>query len=213
VLVSVSFILFYKNVIYKCYQDFPKWKINCAGKKVETQIKRESICATRFSFLIILLGAGTATLYVVPSETDYETFFIMTWFKEHVPEWADVLSMMHRLSFLFVSFLMQTPCIQLYYMQKHIKFQANILIQFVENVNNGYDNLDLGRLVFDGSYNEEIKKRLLLCIKRHIDLIIFGNKFIKSAWPFIFLFSVSGGLLGISLLMFFIVVRICCFFC
>jgi hypothetical protein len=205
-MVTIAFIRSSRSML-QFLQNLPKWKLDVVGKE---EIEKEATYITVYCCLTILVGLCTAVLYVVPSEGDYETFFIMTWFEEHVLEWADVLSLLHRLSFPFASFLMQAPCLQMCYMLKHSQFQVKILMQYIDNLDSGYEDSDMEQLIFDENYQNEMERRLTFCIKRHIEIFVTCRKIVKAGSLFVFLFTTSGGLLGISILMYIVLVRISC---
>jgi hypothetical protein len=208
-MVTIAFIRSSRKML-QFLQNLHKWKLDLAGKQVKEEIEKEATCVTVYCCLTILVGLCTAVLYVVPSQGDYETFFIMTWFEEHVLEWADVLSLLHRLSFPFASFLMQAPCIQMCYMLKHSQFQVKILMQYIDNLDSGYEDSDMEQLIFNENYQNEMKRRLIFCIKRHIEIFVACRKIVKAGSLFVFLFTTSGGLLGISILMYIVLVRMSC---
>jgi hypothetical protein len=209
-MVSISFILFYKNILYKYFQKVPKWKLDAVSKQDKSKIAKEALYVTLFCCLAIIVGVSTGVLYLIPSEEDHEIFFIMTWFEENLLEWADILSLFHRLSFPFASFLMQTPCIQLCYTLSHLQYQMKIFIRLVENLNTGYEDTDLDQLIFNEDHHKEIKRRLIFCIKRHTEIIVTGQNILRAGKLFVFLFSISGGVLGISMLMLIFFVRMSC---
>nr|XP_015837953.1 PREDICTED: uncharacterized protein LOC107398430 [Tribolium castaneum] len=100
---------------------------------------------------------------------------------------------------------MQVPCIQICYMIKHTQYLVGILKSILENVHQGFDNLD--ELVYDDKFHKEIKRRLVFSTKRHINLVLLGRKIVRDTGLFVFFFSISGAMLGISLMMLFYVVE------
>ncbi|XP_044253104.1 uncharacterized protein LOC123004052 [Tribolium madens] len=200
VLVCLSFILYYINVMYKSFQKIPLWKFNTAGTAYEKRVKRDALYTKIYVVFIVITGFCAAVLYVIPTEEDHEIFFIMTWFEDNMLEWADILSLGHRLTFLFVSFLMQAPCLQICYLLKHGQYQVGIIKVLVENIHFEFENLD--EIDFNEKFHDEIRKRLVFCVKRHISLFVTCNAIAKQAGIFVFLFAVTGAMLGVSLMLF-----------
>nr|XP_015837761.1 PREDICTED: uncharacterized protein LOC107398396 [Tribolium castaneum] len=158
-----------------------------------------------FCLFSVLAGLCTAVLYVIPSEEDHEIFFIVSWFEDNVLEWADILSLCLRLSFLFVSYLMQAPCFQMCYLLRHIQYQMGILKFYMRNIHHGFENLD--KLIFDDSFHKEIKRRLEFCIKRHVTIVLIGTTMVREGRIFILLFAISGAMISVSLMMFLFLVE------
>ncbi|XP_044253103.1 uncharacterized protein LOC123004051 [Tribolium madens] len=205
VLVCLSFILYYRNVTYKSFQKIPLWKFNTAGTTYEKRVKRDALYTKIYVVFIVVTGFCAAVLYVIPTEEDHEIFFIMTWFEDNMLEWADILSLGHRLTFLFVSFLMQAPCLQICYLLKHTEYQLGIIKNLLEHIHYGFENLD--EIDFNNKFHDEIKRRLIFCLKRHILFISIGKTIIRDGSIFVFLFAVTGAMLGVSLMLFFFLIE------
>nr|XP_008199790.2 PREDICTED: uncharacterized protein LOC103314750 [Tribolium castaneum] len=203
--ICLCFILHYIHVTDKLFENVPRWSYTTIGKKYDNEVKRNALYTNILVACIAIAGFGSGVLYAMPTEKDNEIFFIMTWFEDNLLEWADILSLCHRMSFIFVSVIMQAPCIQICYTIKHSQYQLGILKSILENIHQGFDNLD--ELVYDDNFHKEIKKRLVFCIKRHINLILVGRKMVRDTGIFVPFLSISGGMLGISLMMFFYVIE------
>nr|XP_015837951.1 PREDICTED: uncharacterized protein LOC103314752 isoform X2 [Tribolium castaneum] len=205
VLVCLLFILHYINVTDKNFQNIPRWSYTTIGRTYDNEVKKNALYTYILVACIVMAGFGSSVLYAIPTEKDNEIFFIMTWFEDNLLEWADILSLCHRMSFLFVSVIMQAPCLQICYMIKHTQYQVGILKSILENIHQGFDNLD--ELVYDDNFHKEIKKRLVFCIKRHINITLVGRKMVRDTGIFVLFLSISGAMLGVSLMMFFYVIE------
>ncbi|XP_044264019.1 uncharacterized protein LOC123010898 [Tribolium madens] len=203
VLVCVIFIWHHINVTHKLFAKIPRWSYNTIGKIYNSKVKRNALYTNMFVAFITLAGFGCAVLYAIPTDKDEEIFFILSWFEENMLEWADIFSLGHRLSFLFVSVIMQAPSIQICYIVKQTQYQLGIVKIILENIHQGFDNLDT--LILDDNFQKEMKKRLVFCVERHINLVIIGKNLVKEAGVFVFLLAVTGAMWGVSLMMFFYV--------
>nr|XP_015837952.1 PREDICTED: uncharacterized protein LOC103314767 [Tribolium castaneum] len=202
VLVCLSFILYFITTMYNSFQKYPLWKVDTVGTAYKKIVERDALYTKIYIVVIIVIGFCTGILYVIPTDEDHEMFFIMTWFEDNLLEWADILSLCHRCSFLFVSLLMQAPCFQICYLLKHAEYQLGIIQKLLENIHYGFEDLD-EMTCGDTKVQGEIRTRLLFCVKRHVSFIVIIKKHIREAGVFVFLFSVTGGMVAVSMLLFF----------
>lgn len=192
--------------MYKDFLKFERWDCASLGKKYHEEVKKDANFVVSYLGFLTLLGFCCAVLYVIPSEDDKKIFFIMTWFEEHLSEWAETFSLFHRLTFLFVPFIMLAPCFQIAYLVKESQYQIIIYKNLLQSIHNGYENLE--KLVDDINFQKEINRRLLFCIKRHIALVMLVRTLVTKGSIFVMLLSVTGGIIPISILMFVFLVRL-----
>lgn len=206
-MVSLAFILYFVYIINEAFEKVVIWKYESVGKKYDQKVKRSAFYTLTIIGFVVIVGFCSAVLHVIPSEDDHEIFFIMTWFEDNMLEWADFLSCFHRFSFLFVSFLMQAPSFQLTYLLKHVQYQIGILQILLKNIHQGYENLD--ELIFDEKFHKEIKNRLIMCCKRQALFLNKTNNIVRQGGGlFVFLFALTGAMLGVGVLLFYYLVRI-----
>jgi hypothetical protein len=147
------------------------WKINCAGPRIESRIKMESLYLNGLILLITISMYISVVTHFLPLEGDEDIFYPFPMFKEYFPQRENVLSWLYRATFFPLPLVLALPCYIVIHSTSQLRFQFYMLLYFLENINTGYKTSDPDTLIDDRDYQKEIKKRLLFCVKRHMLLL------------------------------------------
>lgn len=130
---------------------------------------------------------------------------MVAWLEDNIPEYANMLGYGHRFTYIFAAYLMIAPSLQAAYFIENVKFQLYLLQNLLENLNMNYEDFSANQLVFNDDYQNEIKNRLIFCLKRHQTFVNVLWKWMMSN-IYIYFFAVAGTLLGTSIVLFFLLV-------
>ncbi|CAH1367365.1 unnamed protein product [Tenebrio molitor] len=179
------------------------WKINCSGSKIEKWIKIEGFYLNSLVIFVAIVSYVSAITYSIPLDEDENIFYPLAIFKEFFPRWQNILSWVYRATFILMPLILSTPCYALIYTTSHLRFQFYMLLHFLKRINSGYETSDVNQLIDNRQFQKEVKKRLKFCLKRHAHLFAIFCNMNRELNTLIFLFSVMGGVLGISCMLFF----------
>jgi hypothetical protein len=166
-LVAISSNLKFSVVLATRLDKFQIWEVSCCGLVVENRIKREVFWLNCVLVVNTIIAMYSVITHMIPLEDDKELFFPLAIFEEFFPRWEKWLSALYRAGFLLMPAAMQTTCYVITYIGSQMRFQFYILIHFLENINSDYNTTNPERLILDPQCQEEIKKRIIFCIKRH----------------------------------------------
>ena len=144
-----------------------KWDIKSTGFLVEQSIRKMALFENVFVVVNLVVGISTIIAYAVPAKNDKEFFLVLVMFEKFFPEFEAPLSFLYRVS-SFVLLPVLAPIHMVMYFSGHSRAQFHMLVKCLENLNYGYDKLDLLDSLYDKEYQEEITRRLTFCIERHI---------------------------------------------
>ncbi|RZC35503.1 uncharacterized protein BDFB_011854, partial [Asbolus verrucosus] len=180
------------------------WKIDSANEKVQNRIKTESFYINLFIIVNTIVTIYSAILHIIPDEDDSDIFYHFAIFEDYLPStWANLFSWGYRMTYVPTSVIMVQPCYMVIYVTSHFRFQMYMFLHYLDNINSGHEKLDNEKLFYDKDYQNEIRKRLKFCIKRHRQFYEAMNRTLDVLSKFIVLFAINGAVLGISILSFY----------
>ncbi|XP_044270130.1 uncharacterized protein LOC123014895 [Tribolium madens] len=97
---------------------------------------------------------------------------------------------------------MIAPFQMIIYVTSRLRFQIFLFSDILENISEGYDISKPNGLIENSTYQKQIKRRLKICIKRHIDFLSAGNKMLKTTQIYILVMSAAGAILGVCIIFF-----------
>ncbi|RZB40427.1 hypothetical protein BDFB_006815, partial [Asbolus verrucosus] len=156
------------NVVDNIFKKIPVWKVDCADDETKEKIKKEAKFLNGFIIFFVILASIIAILHMIPDPDDKNILYPFALFAE-IPEWENTLGWCFRSTFPFLGLLMLTPYCQVIYCCSHIKFQMYLFIYYVKNIDKCFEEIDGDKLFYTEDYQKEIEKRLLFCIKHHIE--------------------------------------------
>lgn len=200
--VCISFNLYLITVIYKRVDRNLCWQSTYVNQEtINYDISKKSFGTNTYFFAIFLLSC-TSVLYTFVSAYDDKIDFDIMWIHRYVPSMLqNFLFVPFKIFRLFAGYIVQVPICQMAYLMQHNRYRIIFLLHHIKNINTNYESFQLEKLLFDSSYQKVVKERLIFCINHHIDILTYMKESSKQASVFIFLFSVSGILLFISLLL------------
>ena len=151
-------------------QDNQRWKINTAGPLVEKLIHKEFFYENVFVIVNIIFATYSGISHVIPDESDKDFFLILTVFERFFPRFERLLTVMFRMSCVMVPIIIMVPFYMSIYYAGHTRQQFYMFLKCVQNLNYGYDKMDLLKSVHNKEYQDEITRRLKFCIDRHVHI-------------------------------------------
>ncbi|XP_044270131.1 uncharacterized protein LOC123014896 [Tribolium madens] len=97
---------------------------------------------------------------------------------------------------------MISPCEMTIYFTSRMRYQTTLVLDILENINEGFDISDPDTLIENSKYQEGIKQRLKICIKRHTEIQTTGKTLVNGSQAYTFLMSIAGVIIGVSIIFF-----------
>ncbi|KAJ3644141.1 hypothetical protein Zmor_026813 [Zophobas morio] len=205
-LVCISFILYYNIILYDLRRVSPKWQFSVAKSIMKKTFCDECFYLTLFTLILLSLTVGGSIIFIIPTEQEHEIFFLYDWMGNHFVEGKSAVIILIKFSLIFLALILQIPYCQIAYSFQQQNFRFYSLIDHLESVNADFEDVSPSDLLFNQIYHQSIQERLEYCIKRHIELLNLFRESLKQSEVIIFLFSVAGALLLISVLLFILLV-------
>ncbi|KYB25157.1 hypothetical protein TcasGA2_TC031336 [Tribolium castaneum] len=177
------------------------WQLKC--KSIQQQIENEAFYTNICFVLCLMFSQISGILFITPLENDEEFFYFLGLYEHLSPKWKSFCHWNFRIDTLFIGIISLAPCYALIYLMTQSRFQYLLLLHDLKNLNWGYEHSSAYQLIRDLEYQEEIKRRLKFCIKRHAYVNKISSSARRQMQGFARVFTISGVILFISIIMFF----------
>lgn len=157
---------------------FEWWPNDAADPEIKNRIKREAFYINTFFVVNAIVGLASGVLHAIPLEDDKELFYALVIFEEFAPKWKFWLEWLYRMSFLVVPLVMTYTSHIGIYMCARFWFQFYTYNEYLKKINFLSDAQQTPDLIENQNYQNEIKKRLVFCIKRNIHM--YTQVFLKN---------------------------------
>ncbi|KAJ3655442.1 hypothetical protein Zmor_014574 [Zophobas morio] len=151
-------------------EELTPWDIDAAGPQTSKSIQRQ-LRTVEIIVMVALLGtvfAGFA--FVVPSELDYQTFFVVKLISDHFPNKKDFLTYIYKLLLLVTAYTTAMPCIVFVYCSQYLRFQAIMLNKRIICLTEQLRNTDSEILLRDEDFQAEFHRRIVVFVERHLEI-------------------------------------------
>lgn len=112
-----------KKCVREIIEEHDIWDINSATAKIKHKIKMEAFYVNSFVVVNTILAIISGIFHAIPLKDDEDLFYPLAIFEEYTPKWKDFFSLLFRVCFVPISFVMLTPCHVFIYMTSHFRFQ------------------------------------------------------------------------------------------
>ena len=155
-------------VVSSASEEMESWKIDCQDRLVVKQNREELIFTAQFMTIIVLLTILGAISFLFDSPDDPEVIYILAIIEKYFPGWKNGLTKICECPiFIFVSCTTAiSPGHFIFYTLLQFTMQKNVLLYHFKHINSGYEKMN----TLDSSAQEAIKKKLLICLKLHINI-------------------------------------------
>ncbi|XP_063914393.1 uncharacterized protein LOC135130874 [Zophobas morio] len=164
--------------------NFPLWNIDTAGEQIKNKIKNETKMIKTFVIVVLLTGLLWDNLVIYSSlgVVLSRNFLLHT---------CDYIFSVLRLTSHVAFFTIMAHPFQVLYVSQHLKFQMYLFNKYIEDVcfMDGKENEE--DLVDDQEYQEEIKLRLRLVVRRHCEFKRLRIQCLQTMGNLIIPFSVA----------------------
>lgn len=160
---------------------------------------QETVWLIRRHIIACIGGCFFGFLFIVPSSQDYDFIILINIYQRHFPKSADVVCLAYRATFTIGAILTILPCYQMAYIEIRTKFQKRIELEVLESIDCDLKNLSDRKAFIDSCYQNNVYKKLRICLQRHVLQLELGAEINKHSSIFIFLFAVAGTLHIVSI--------------
>ena len=149
-------------------EEIESWKIDCQDRLVVKQNREELIFTAKSMTIIALLAIFGAGSFLFDSPDDPKVIYILAIIEKYFPGWKNGLTKICECPILiFVSYVTAIcPGHFIFYTLLQFTMQKNVLLHHFEHINSGYEKTN----TLDSAAQEAIKKKLLVCLKLHINI-------------------------------------------
>ncbi|KAJ3656688.1 hypothetical protein Zmor_015741 [Zophobas morio] len=194
-MLAIGLILYDNQKVSHLKDELYLWAINSAGEKIASKIRKEANYLSLYCIMTCLTAVGASVLFVMDLPHDLEWFFVLRFLQDYLPEQFTVLALLYKTTFFFTGYSMIVHALQVIYYTQHLRYQIMMLNEYIMDLS---DDGDDEELFHDKHYQSKVEKKLKFCIKRwDAYLAAYKNK-VSEISNMIIGFSLSGWLLGIS---------------
>ncbi|KAJ3664346.1 hypothetical protein Zmor_008524 [Zophobas morio] len=172
--------------------------------KTKRTIKLESFFLNSFVFLNTIVALFSAALYSVPVDGDDDVFFVFRICEDFFPRWKNFLSWFYRILFFPTAVILPSSLYLTLYCVTRLRFQFYLLLDLLRVVEESdNEGVDKEVLLYGRQHQEEITRKLKVCIKLHNEIYAITFAIRKKIDTFIFIFSIGSAIFGISVMVFY----------
>ncbi|RZC37171.1 hypothetical protein BDFB_011272, partial [Asbolus verrucosus] len=153
-----------KNFVKFMRNEFVSWKICKADRRTFDRIKKESNIISTILLVNIIVALACAVLYMLPDDIDEEIFLIFYFINENAPKWKATISWIIRAPYPFVAYVSILPLNTAIHHMWQTIFQFYLFLDRIKKLNEVTFFTDEG-------FQREVKRKLIFCIERHINII------------------------------------------
>ncbi|EFA02841.1 odorant receptor 277 [Tribolium castaneum] len=197
-MLAIYIILFEKNFIANLSGELKMWSFRSAGAEITRQIRFESRVVTIYAIINFVMVVIASCLHITPLESDYETFYMIRFFEDKIPDYANVCKTSYRSTFLVMGYVMMVHVYQIIYATQHGKFQIMLYLEYVKRVTQFNEKIGEKCLFYNESFQKMVARKLKNCVIRHNEFLKYHRKNTREMSHWIVAFSLCGCLLGIS---------------
>ena len=157
-----------KKFVTSGIRDLHRWDIKSAGPVVEKSIRKTALYEISFVVVNLMVAVLGAAAHAIPGKNDKDFFLALVVFERFFPTFETPLTFLYRISYFASTLVILAPFHMTIYFSGHLRAQISMLVTCLQNLNYGYDKMDLLKSVYDVKYQKEISRRLKFCIERHI---------------------------------------------
>ncbi|RZC33889.1 hypothetical protein BDFB_011840, partial [Asbolus verrucosus] len=169
------------------------WKIKNVNHKISKQFEKQCLIVTLWTIISVTLGTFSGFLMMISGNDNQDIFFIYSLIDNYVlHEWKLGISLWFSVCCAFLCFVGVASMYQFVYGTFHIKFQIEILLNFLTAINDRDKDESDAELLNCKKYQDEIK----YCLR------FIGDRHSKLKKCLIFLYTTVGGLFVISIMFF-----------
>ncbi|EFA13404.1 odorant receptor 304 [Tribolium castaneum] len=202
IILSLTTCLTISNIGPEGIKSATLWQIKSTDPKLINRIKFQVKLITAYIIVntVIALIAGLA--HTFPSKNAEEICYVYKIIEIYVPKWKTELCWMYKASYIVMALALPATCNQVVYGATHIRFQFYLVLDWIRNniIESGCDDLKLPN---DKDFQHKITKNIIVIVKRYTEFHRTFQAVNQRIAIYILLYAVIGGLLGISILMFY----------
>ncbi|EFA02953.1 odorant receptor 278 [Tribolium castaneum] len=198
-MLAIYIIIFQSSFITNMSQELEMWSYSSGGEEINRRVKFQSRVITIYALVNFLLAIVASYLYFSPLDSDNETFYMVRFIEEKIPDYAKICKIAYRTTFLAMGYVMIVHSYQVIYASQHVRFQIIFFTEYVKKVVEFDEKISEECLFYNERFQTIVGKRLQNCVIRHIQFLKFDRIKIKEMSNLIAAFSLCGCLLGISI--------------
>ncbi|XP_044259137.1 uncharacterized protein LOC123007767 [Tribolium madens] len=203
VLASLCGILFMRDA-EKFQHEFDFWSEHNANKETQIAIKQHIYSVNVYVILNTVLAFVAGTSLILPNKDESHYHYAIKILMEMeiiIPrKIIRCLYYLYKVDFVLMFPLMTVNSLRALYFSRKFKFQVKLLVERIKEMTKNY-NVDDPNLFYNVRYQDEMKQKLKLFIRRHSYIAQYVAKINKSIGPFIVMYAISATLLGICVLL------------
>lgn len=157
------------------------WEVNPHDLRTSNHIKSASARINIYVLITMALGFVSGITHAVPLEDDIDIFFPLAIFKDYFPSWEQTFSWIYRSSFIIMPLIMPAPFHIALYFVHTMCFQVLLLMEEMKSLDQ-----DIGSIT-DLEYQRIVKRKMEICIERHVQIIRYKKITIKVILIYFFL--------------------------
>ena len=151
-------------------RDLGEWEVGTTDPVIEKLNRKKIFYENVFVIVHVLLATFTGIAYIVPDEKDKDFFLVWVVFERFFPVFANIFFLLCRLSFFVLPIIMLAPFHMIIYYSGYTRRKFTAFTKSLEDLNDGFDDVDPLKSVYDEEYQREITRRLKFCIRSHVRL-------------------------------------------
>ncbi|KAJ3664067.1 hypothetical protein Zmor_008271 [Zophobas morio] len=183
-------------------RDLREWEVGTTDPVIEKLNRKKIFYENVFVIVHVLLATVTGIAYIIPDEKDKDFFLVWVVFERFFPVFANIIFLLCRLSFFVLPIIMLAPFHMIIYYCGYTRRKFTAFTKSLEDLNDGFDDVDPLKSVYDEEYQREITRRLKFCIRSHVRLYSINSQLLRDLSHYIFLYSIIGVLFAIGIVVY-----------
>ncbi|CAH0559905.1 unnamed protein product [Brassicogethes aeneus] len=163
--------IFYTDIFFDAFKQIRKKNRSIDHMDLKSQAKIRWIIKSsiRLCYLVVIAAIAESILFQPFNKDIMKLHYFVVWSKNNLGWLYNYAIFGYFSSFIVCFYASMTELFPVIYLIVHISIQIMNLNNYIKNISNDYDDNDLD-LYNDVKYQDNIKKRLIFCIKFHQEI-------------------------------------------
>ncbi|KAJ3642021.1 hypothetical protein Zmor_028485 [Zophobas morio] len=182
------------------------WKLQNIDEQIARRIKFEIKTVNAYTIVNTFFALSASVVLMLPSEELKKMYFQLPIIEKYVPAWKNEISFLYLSTYTLIAMALVASCNQVVYATCHFRIQIYLGISamkksFSVKIKN---SKEVSRLLCARQFQKDVGIKMIFIIKRMNRIFEMTREYYKELSIYVMLFAVSGTLMGMGVLLFFL---------